>query len=107
MAIISSTDMSLSKLQETVKDSGACCAAVHGAAKSRTQDSDWTTIAKVNNYVLFSGLTEDLSSEYSLSESSEKLFQRGKGETRICRSFLKHTKKLIQNKGLGTSKYSC
>ena len=33
-------DMSLSKLQETVKDREACSAAVHGAAKSRTGLSD-------------------------------------------------------------------
>ena len=30
-----SMDMSLSKLQEMVKDRGACCAAVHTVAKSR------------------------------------------------------------------------
>ena len=34
--ITDSTDMSLSKLQETVKDREDCCAAVHGVAKSRT-----------------------------------------------------------------------
>ena len=34
--ITDSMDMSLNKLQETVKDRGVWCAAVHGAAKSRT-----------------------------------------------------------------------
>ena len=35
--IIDSTDMSLSKLRETVKDREAWPAAVHGVAKSQTQ----------------------------------------------------------------------
>ena len=34
------TDMSLSKLQETVKDRGVWHAAVHGVAKSQTPLSD-------------------------------------------------------------------
>ena len=38
--IIDSTDMSLSKLQEMVKDREAWRAAVHGVAKSQTQSSD-------------------------------------------------------------------
>ena len=33
-------DMSLSKLQETVKDREARCAAVHGVSKSQTGHSD-------------------------------------------------------------------
>ena len=38
--ITDSMDMSLSKLQEIVKDREACCAAEHGVAKNGTQLSD-------------------------------------------------------------------
>ena len=34
-SIANSMDLNLSKLQEMVKDREACCAAVHGAPKSR------------------------------------------------------------------------
>ena len=42
-AITDSTNMSLTKAQEMVKDRETWCAAVHGVAKSQTQQSSWTT----------------------------------------------------------------
>ena len=42
-SITDSVNMNLSKLQEIVKDRGACGAAVHGVSKNWTQLSDWTT----------------------------------------------------------------
>ena len=40
--ITDSVNVNVSKLQQTVKDREALCAAVHGAAKSQTQLSEWT-----------------------------------------------------------------
>ena len=41
--ITDSMDMSLSKVQETTKDTGAWCAVVHGVTRSQTWLSKWTT----------------------------------------------------------------
>ena len=41
--IINSMDVSLSKLQEMVKNRKAWCAIIHEVAKSQTQLSNWTT----------------------------------------------------------------
>ena len=41
--LTNSADMNLSKLQEMVKESEAWCVAVHGAAKSQTWLTNWTT----------------------------------------------------------------
>ena len=49
--ITASMDMSLSKLWEIVKDREAWSAALHGASKSWTWLSDWTTINVHNDVV--------------------------------------------------------
>ena len=50
--IIDSMNMSLSKLQEKVKEREAWCVAVHGVAKSQTQLNNWpiTTVYIWNNW---------------------------------------------------------
>ena len=42
--ITDTMDVSLGGLQELVMDREACCAVVHGVAKSRTQLRDWTEL---------------------------------------------------------------
>ena len=54
-SITDSMDVNLSKLQETVKDREACCATLHGVAKSRTGLSDWAT-TKERRVLSFSAL---------------------------------------------------
>ena len=46
--ITDSMDMSLSKLQDTVKDKGAWCSAVYGVTKSWTWLSNWTMMTVIN-----------------------------------------------------------
>ena len=51
--ITDSMDISLSKLQETVKDRKAWCATVHGVTKSQTQLSNWTTATAIVSVMSF------------------------------------------------------
>ena len=50
-SITDSMDVNLSKLQETVEDRGAWCAAIHGFAKSHTQLSDSTRKPQQNKII--------------------------------------------------------
>ena len=51
--LTNSMDMSLSKLQEIVKDREAWWAAVHGAAKNRTWLNKWTELRQKENWFSF------------------------------------------------------
>ena len=60
--ITDSMDMNLSKFREIVEDRGARNATVHGAGKSRTRLSDWTT--KRIGWVTYSPSKQLLSTSY-------------------------------------------
>ena len=68
--ITDSMDLSLSKLQEIVKDRDDWQAAVHGVAKSRTWFSDWTTNKNdgISNYHILNAMSQALGAPKSCDE---------------------------------------
>ena len=69
--ITNSVDMSLSKLQETVKDRQAWCAAVPGVTRSQARLSDWTVTTSRKNLLKFWWISWKVLIFYSL-----KIFHR-------------------------------
>ena len=70
-----STDLSLSRLQEMVKDRKAWHAAVHGAAKSQTRLSYWTTR---RTSLRLQGLRNLSLTCISMTHSGTSLMEKGK-----------------------------
>ena len=62
-------DMSLSELRELVMDRKAWCAVIHGVAKSRTRQSDWTELNWDLVYLLFTDYSHNNRVETELVKS--------------------------------------
>ena len=75
-SITDSVDVSLSKLQEIVKDREAWCAAVHGVTKSQTWLSYWKTTKHPHMILILSG---SASITESCHGSGHQLKPRGVG----------------------------
>ena len=95
-SITDSIDMSLCELQELVMDREACCTAIHGVTKSRTQLSDWTelkTSINVNTSCLLIFLKSLLEPQSWCPEGCGtqwgKSHWRGSGSEGVCHHLAK------------------
>ena len=89
--IINSKDMSLSKLQEIVKDGEARCAAVHGITKCQTQLSEWIYTQVLKSFTLSSSFAWKFpSSPHSSDFCSNSTFSK-----RVSTCYVKLSPQLI------------
>ena len=114
--IIDSMDMSLSKLQEMVKDRGAWCAAVHGVTKSRAllnEAQAGITIARriINNLRYANDTTLMAESEEELKSLLMKVKATQSVSCSVLSNFLphglQHTRLPCPSPTLGTYSNSC
>ena len=89
--IIESMDMSLSKLQEMVKDRLAWCAAVHGVTKSQTQLSNRISITTTTT-VLFCNLKIPMHVTVCIDLETIILHEGSQSKNTTCIIYLKFGK---------------
>ena len=87
--ITNSVDMSLSKLQEIVKDREAQCAVVHGVTKSWIWLSDWTTFYHLNK--LFQQSHQENTQTMETQQFDHKLGYVKVKVTQLCPTLLDPT----------------
>ena len=74
--MIKSMDISLSKLQEILKDRETSCAAIHGVAKSHPRISNWTTRTNVREQRRYLRATHQISWVMIQEQSRHHFYQK-------------------------------
>ena len=96
--IINSMEVSLNKLQETVKDRETWCAAVHGVTKSQPRLNDWQQHGnyKAKAYSIYTKNKNKLIKPYhpGKSSSNERMQQEKENVTKIIQNSQKTMNKM-------------